>query len=82
MWYLTYQENSHRNCGARINEAVKVCVAFGLAELFCFEDLSPKLSVQSTNFKANIVVSLLNLGLQWQRESIHRHPGPHDQHSE
>ena len=30
------------------------CVAFGPAELFCFEDLSPKLSVQGMDFKANI----------------------------
>lgn len=41
-----------------------------------------KLSGQGMNFKSNISVSLLTPGLQWQRESIHRHPGPHDQHRE
>ena len=57
-------------------------VAFGPTELFCFEDLSPKLSVQGMDFKANIFSFFLKLGLQWQRESIHRHTGPHDQHRE
>ena len=79
---LTCWENNHKNGGARINEASKVCVAFGPAELLCFEDLSPKLSVQGIDFKANIFSFFLKLGLQWQRESIHRHTGPHDQHRE
>ena len=51
---LTCRENNHKNGGARINEASKVCVAFGPAELLCFEDLSPKLSVQGMDFRANI----------------------------
>lgn len=69
------------NCGARMNEAADVSVVFGQAEKFCSEDISPKLSVQVMNFKA-IFFSLRKLGLQWQRESIHRHTGPHDQHCE
>lgn len=82
MLCLPYWENSYVNCDDRMNETTDVCVAFGLTEQFCSEDLSPKLSMQGMKFKAIFFVSFLELGLQWQRESIHCHTGPHDQHCE
>lgn len=79
---LDLLENNHQRMVVLESMKPQKCIAFGPAELFCFEDLSPKLSVQGMDFKANIFFLFLKLGLQWQRESIHRHTGPHDQHRE
>lgn len=77
MLCLPYWENSYVNCDDRMNETTDVCVAFGLTEQFCSEDLSPKLSIQGMKFKAIFFLYLfLNQGYSGKEKAFIATQGP------